>query len=86
MRRSKKNLSVWNHKTELEDEVQVFVDGVTEYSLPASKERTEEYKVAQQQDIVCVQVRRYCESEWPDKKLFSPVLMPYYQVRKVHVQ
>ena len=28
-------------ETELEEEVKVFVDGVTEYSLPASKERTE---------------------------------------------
>ena len=59
----------------------MFVDVVTEYSLPATRGRIEEYKLAQEQDAVCVQVRGYCESEWPDKKLISPVLMPYYQVR-----
>ena len=48
--------------TELEEEVQVFVGGVTEYSLPATRGRIEEYKLAQEQDAVCVQVRGYCKS------------------------
>ena len=36
-----------NGDSELEEEVQVFVDGVTQYSLPASK-LMEEYKEAQE--------------------------------------
>ena len=53
----------------------MFVDGITKYSLPATKGRIEEYKLAQEQDMVCEQVRSYCESEWPDKKFSSPMLV-----------
>ena len=67
--------------SELEDEVQVFVDGVMQYSLPASKGRLEEYKEAQELDPLLSQVRQYCESKWPEKKFIHPVLIPYYQAR-----
>ena len=68
--------------SDLEEEVQAFVDGVTQYSLPASKGRLEEYMEAQKQDPILSQVCRYCESEWPDKKFIPPVLIPYYQARE----
>ena len=67
--------------SELEDEVQVFVDGVMQYSLPASKGRLEEYKEAQELDPLLSQVRQYCESKWPEKKIIHPESIPYYQAR-----
>ena len=67
--------------SDLDEEVQTFVDGVVQYSLPVSKGRLEEYKQAQERDLLLAQVCQYCESEWPEKKLIPPVLIPYYQAR-----
>ena len=66
--------------SDLDEEVQTLVDGVVQYSLPASKGRLE-YKEAQEQDSLLAQVCQYCEGEWPEKKLIPPVLIPYYQAR-----
>ena len=41
--------------SDLDEEVQAFVDGVMQYSLPASKGRLE-YKEAQEQDSLLSQV------------------------------
>ena len=66
---------------ELEEEMQAFVDGITQSSFLASKGGLEEYQEAQDKDPLISQVHQYCMSEWPDKKFVSHVLIPYYQLR-----
>ena len=70
------------HPTGDSDLDQAFVDGVTQYSLPASKGRLE-YKEAQNQDSLLSQVRQYCESEWPEKQFTPPVLIPMLGITSV---
>ena len=65
----------------LQEEVESFVEGVTQTSLPATPTRLEEYRKAQEEDPVCSQVRQYCTSQWPSKKFISSEISPYYQHR-----
>ena len=65
----------------LQDEVESFVEGVTQTSLPAMPARLEEYSKAQEEDPICSQIRQYCTSQWPPKKFVLPEISPYYQHR-----
>ena len=40
-------------------DVEAFVENITQFTLPASKERLDEYRQAQKDDPVCTQVREY---------------------------
>ena len=59
-------------------EVEAFVEGITKFTLPASKERLDDYRHAQKEDPVCAQVREYCTKQWPPKKLVSALILPYW--------
>jgi len=39
------------------------------------------YRIAQEQDCVCNQIQQFCMSEWPQKKLISPKLSPYFKFK-----
>lgn len=64
----------------LEEEVEVFIEGVT-CALPASEQRLETYRTGQAQDAVCARVQKYCLTGWPEKHLVEPDLLPYWKVR-----
>ena len=65
----------------LQDEVELFVEGMTQTSLPATPARLEEYSKVQEEDPVCSQIRQYCTSQWPLEKFIPPEISPYYQHR-----
>ena len=65
----------------LQAEVEAFVDGVVERSLPATEQRLNTYRCAQEQDPVCQQVTEYCRTGWPRKGLVKPDIAPYWKVR-----
>ena len=58
----------------LEEEVETFVDSITELTLPATKQRLNVYRQAQERDPVCAQVREYCSTEWPKSSLYHLTL------------
>ena len=66
--------------TTLQEEVEAFVNSLTE-ALPASEQRLEVYRRAQEQDEVCAQVREYCRTSWPKKTLVSSNLIPYWKAQ-----
>ena len=49
--------------------------------LPASKERLEIYRTAQQCDTTCFKVRYYCLKGWPDRHKLMADLKPYWLTR-----
>jgi len=49
--------------------------------LPASKERLETYRSAQQADHICSILRQYCRNGWPDKRSIDPVTKPCWEVQ-----
>ena len=57
-------------------DVEAFVENITQFTLPASKERLDEYRQAQKDDPVCTQVREYCSKQWPSKKFVSAEISP----------
>ena len=67
--------------SELEEEVQVFVDKVTLPSLPITPKRLQQYAQAQAQDSECSQVREYCLEGCPKKSTVQGCLKPYWKVR-----
>ena len=66
----------------LQEEVEAFVEGVTRKSLPATPERLEEYRKAQEVDPICSQLREYCSSEWPPEKFIPQEIKPYYKFKE----
>ena len=65
----------------LQEEVEDFVEAITQRCLPATPQRLGEYRKAQEQDAVCEQVRQYCMTEWPQKKFISSEITPYYKFK-----
>ena len=65
----------------LQKEVEVFVNAVVERSLPATEQRLNMYRCAQEQDPVCQQVIEHCRKGWPRKGLVNPDIAPYWKVR-----
>ena len=64
----------------LQDEVETFVNALTE-SLPASKQRLDEYRQAQEQDETCSQVKVYCTTGWLGKQLVLLRFTPFWKVK-----
>ena len=60
-------------------DVEAFVENITQFIMPASKERLDEYRQAQKDDPVCTQVREYCLKQWPSKKFVSAEISPYWK-------
>ena len=65
---------------EFEIQSQAFVNVVLQ-SIPATEQRIQQIRESQQKDNVCVQVMRFCQSQWPDKALLPNNIQPYYSVR-----
>ena len=65
----------------LQKEVEVFVNAVVERSLPATEQRLNTYRCAQEQDPVCQQFIEHCRKGWPRKGLVKPDIAPYWKVR-----
>ena len=47
-------------------------------NLPASKERLDVYRKAQQADPVCSLLTSYCKDGWPNKNSVDPQTKPYW--------
>ena len=55
----------------------VYVDSILQ-GLPATQERIEQIKQAQQQDAICSQLMKYCQDGWSDKHLVpSPINLTF---------
>ena len=65
---------------ELDDEVEVFVARVVS-ALPATEQRLNEYRNAQEQDPLCSNVAKYCRAGWHAKHTIESELIPYWKVR-----
>jgi len=65
----------------LQEEVEAFVNSVVERSLPATEQRLDAYRHAQEQDPVCQQVTEYCRQGWPRKRPSRPDIVPYWNAR-----
>ena len=65
----------------LQEEVEMFVDAV-QSSLPATKQRLDAYKQAQEQDSVCLQLMQYCQQGWPQKDLVRQDVTPYWKSKE----
>ena len=64
----------------LKVEVEVFA-GSTMDQLPATAQRLQEIVEAQRNDVVCMQVRGYCQEGWPEYMPHQPLLRPYWESR-----
>ena len=47
--------------------------------LPASKKRLEELQIAQNTDIICNHVMKYCHEGWPSKHEVETTIRPYWE-------
>ena len=54
--------------------------------MPATKGRLQEYRDAQEQEKLCSQVIRYCQTEWPTKQSIPILVLPFWKVRGSHNQ
>ena len=54
------------HDNHLEEDVQAYVDAIFQH-LPATERRLEELRRAQENDLLCQEVARYCQEGWPEK-------------------
>ena len=65
---------------ELEEEVETYIAGVTS-TLPATKQRLNQYCNTQQRDLACSRIMEYCKTGWPRKQVMEAELVPYWKVR-----
>ena len=49
--------------------------------LPASENKLQEYKSAQQSDPLCSLVIEFCQTGWPSKHQIDTALVPYWEAR-----
>ncbi|XP_015747739.1 PREDICTED: uncharacterized protein K02A2.6-like [Acropora digitifera] len=63
-----------------------LVEEIEEHSesLPATKQRLDEIKTAQDHDAICKQVKTYCQDGWPPIMPSQPLLKPYWE-KKQHL-
>lgn len=66
----------------LQEELEMFVDSVVHCSLPATKQRLDAYRQAQEQDGVCQQLTEYCRKGWPNKHSVRPDVAPYWKSKE----
>lgn len=59
-------------------EVEAFKE-YTMLHLPATDQRLQEVKTAQQKDAICTQVIAYCKEGWPPIMPSQPLLRPYWE-------
>ena len=64
---------------QFEAHTQAFVNTVLQ-AIPATEQRLTQIKEAQSQDRVCIQVKQYCQTQWPNRISLSKELFPYYLV------
>ena len=62
------------------DEVESFAKSIVS-SLPATSGALTNYRTAQVNDPVCSQVIEFCRSSWPNKRLITPNLRPYFEAK-----
>ena len=77
---SRAPLTTSDHGSDLPEEVDVFVNSVIS-SLPASPQCIERYRKSQEEDPVCVKVKQYCQTEWPEKRATPAGIRPYWKAR-----
>ena len=65
---------------QFEAHTQAFVNTVLQ-AIPATEQRLAQIKEAQSQGRVCIQVKQYCQTQWPNRTSLSKELFPYYLVR-----
>ena len=65
---------------ELAEEVETYIAGVTS-TLPATKQRLNQYCDTQQRDLACSRIMEYCKTGWPRKQVMEAELVPYWKVR-----
>ena len=61
-------------------DVDCFIHAVIA-SLPASSERVDVYKAAQAADTICQQVVTFCLKGWPEQRIHTKQLHPYWGAR-----
>ena len=67
--------------TKLQEEVEWFVNTITSL-LPASKHRLHEFKIAQDEDTMCAQAKKWCTQGWPTKcPIADGEMIPFWKVR-----
>ena len=65
----------------LEDaQTEAFVHALASY-LPASADRLQQFRVAQQQDSTCSQLITFCKQGWPSKSQITGDALQYWPVR-----
>ena len=64
---------------QFEAHTQAFVNTVLQ-AIPATEQRLAQIKEAQSQDRVCIQVKQYCQTQWPNRTSLSKELFPHYLV------
>ena len=65
----------------LQEEVEWFVNTITSL-LPASKHRLHEFKIAQDEDTMCAQAKKWCTEGWPTKRpVADGEMIPFWKVR-----
>ena len=65
--------------TQFCQDTEIFVNTVMS-TLPATKCRLTEIRQKQEEDEVCKQLKKYCESGWPNKHQVLQILKSYYSV------
>ena len=70
--------------TDLELEVETYLNSVSIPSLPATPPKLMEYVQAQIDDPTCAKVREYCETQWPSRNSIDSSLKPYWKVKASH--
>ena len=61
-------------------DVNCFIDAIIT-SLPASTDRLQTYKAAQEEDQICKQIITYCKQGWPEKQVRSKQFNSYWGAR-----
>ena len=62
------------------DEVESFANTAVS-SLPATPGALANFRTAQAKDQICSQVIEYCRGSWPNKRLITSSLRPYWEAR-----
>ena len=69
-----------SHDTDLQELAELAMTAAV-YHLPASKQRLEVYRKAQQEDPQCQVVLQYCRGGWPTESDADPTVRAYWDVR-----
>lgn len=59
------------------DEMHAHIEGIIS-SLPSSDARLQQTMAAQEEDLVCRQIKVYCFEGWPDKYSLNDAMRPYW--------